>query len=119
MCSACGAFTGPISNSQVICVICVSSQSHQFLCNASVDMREVYVASQACDGFMQQGPDCVKKGFPRIASTPDTAPTVLEKIMYYSNSSLEILLQTQVEYWSSDLWPDLSFGPKYFKIMLM
>ena len=35
--------------------ICVRSQSHQFLCNASVDVREVYVASQACDGFMQQG----------------------------------------------------------------
>ena len=36
--------------------ICVRSQSHQFLCNASVDVREVCVASQACDGFMQQGP---------------------------------------------------------------
>ena len=37
--------------------ICVRSQSHQFLCNASIDVRKVCVASQACDGFMQQGPD--------------------------------------------------------------
>ena len=37
--------------------ICVRSQSHQFIRNASVDVREVYVASQACDGFMQQGPE--------------------------------------------------------------
>ena len=36
--------------------ICVESQSQQFLCNASVGMRKVYVASQACHGFMQQGP---------------------------------------------------------------
>ena len=37
--------------------ICVRSQSHQFLCNASVDVRDVCVASQACEGFMQQGPE--------------------------------------------------------------
>ena len=36
--------------------ICVESQSHQFLCNASGGVWKVYVASQACDGFMQQGP---------------------------------------------------------------
>ena len=36
--------------------ICVESQSHQFLCNTSVGVPKVYVASQACDGFMQQGP---------------------------------------------------------------
>ena len=39
--------------------ICVESQSHQFLCNASIGVRKVYVASQACDGFMQQGPDSI------------------------------------------------------------
>ena len=36
--------------------ICMESQSYQFLCNTSVGVRKVYVASQACDGFMQQGP---------------------------------------------------------------
>ena len=36
--------------------ICVISQSHQILCNASIDVRKVCEASQACDGFMQQGP---------------------------------------------------------------